>query len=199
MNNTRTGLDLEIEEINGKLTDIFQTLEKRPVLSTEDISPSKGTSQNTERLPITGDATIIEEPVTNIEVPAFTTADVQIKYYDLENREYTNVYKINNLYGGLYDIDKREPINDNSYEIFKLNKNISYSIDFYYLYTDKVKNISSYILYDGPTLGHNNVYIGTKVPKQTNLKPYIINDEDFLGYGEYSNVYFVEYKQKDEG
>ena len=193
MSNNRTGLDLEIEEINGKLTDIFQTLEKRPVLSTEDISPSKGTSQNTERLPITGDATIIEEPVTNIEVPAFTTADVQIKYYDLENREYTNVYKINNLYGGLYDIDKREPINDNSYEIFKLNKNISYSIDFYYLYTDKVKNISSYILYDGPTLGHNNVYIGTKVPKQTNLKPYIINDEDFLGYGEYSNVYFAEY------
>lgn len=194
MSNNRTGLDLEIEEINGKLTDIFQTLEKRPVLSTEDISPSKGTSQNTERLPITGDATIIEEPVTNIEVPAFTTADVQIKYYDLENREYTNVYKINNLYGGLYDIDKREPINDNSYEIFKLNKNISYSIDFYYLYTDKVKNISSYILYDGPTLGHNNVYIGTKVPKQTNLKPYIIDDADFLGYGEYSNVYFVEYK-----
>ena len=130
MSNNRTGLDLEIDEINGNLTYIFQTLEKRPILSTEDISPSKYPSQDTERLPITGDTTMIEEPVTNIEVPAFTTADVQIKYYDLENREYTNVYKINNLYGGLYDIDKREPINDNSYEIFKLNKNISYSIDF---------------------------------------------------------------------
>ena len=193
MSNNRTGLDLEIDGINGNLRDIFQTLEKRPVLSTEDALPSTGTSQNTERLPVIEDKNKIDEPITNIVVPAFTTADVQIKYYDLENREYTNVYKINNLYGGLYDIDKREPINDNSYEIFKLNKNISYSIDFYYLYTDKVKNISSYILYDGPTLGHNTVYIGTKVPKQTNLKPYIINDADFLGYGEYSNVYFAEY------
>lgn len=197
MNNNQTGLNLELEAINDELTYIFQTLKQRPVISTEDISPSKYPFQDKEHLQINENAIFVGGPATNIIVPAFTTADVQIKYYDLENREYTNVYKINSLYVGLYDIDKREPINDNSYEIFKLNKNISYSIDFYYLYTDKVKNISSYILYDGPTLGHNTVYIGTKVPKQTGLKPYIINDKDFLGYGEYSNVYFAEYKDNN--
>ena len=105
-------LDLEINEINDNLAHIFHDLGKKPL-------PGTDLELKTERLPITGDGTKIEEPVTNIDVPAFTTADVQIKYYDLENREYTNVYKINNLYGGLYDIDKREPINDNSYEIFK--------------------------------------------------------------------------------
>lgn len=171
INNNPTTLAAQVEETNNTLTYILNNL---------GIENSN-----------------VVQDVIRVNSPAFTASDVQIKYYDLENREYTNVYKINNLYGGLYDIDKREPINDNSYEIFKLNKNISYSIDFYYLYTDKVKNISSYILYDGPKVGHNTVYTGTKVPKQTNLKPYIINDEVFLGYGEYSNVYFVEYKDNN--
>ena len=120
MNNNQTGLNVKIEAINNELTYIFNNLEKNP----ETIK---------NFLQINEDDKIFNaelEPITNIVIPAFTTDNVQIKYYDLENREYTNVYKINNLYGGLYDIDKREPINDNSYEIFKLNKNISYSIDF---------------------------------------------------------------------
>ena len=117
MSGNRPKLDLEINEINDNLAHIFQTLEKRPILSTEDTSSGIYPSEDIERLPIIGDATIIEEPVTNIEVPAFTTADVQIKYYDLENREYTNMLPSEKLLVELYDVSRVALVIESTAEI----------------------------------------------------------------------------------